>query len=201
VLQVDGVAEAGLAGYGAFDADTRAEVLEERFSELLRKLTFPKDVMEWIVTALRESHRDEKAFHDEAIGRLQAEYRRLQDRIDAMYVDKLDGRIEIAFFDRKSAEWRAEQDRILRDIETHQSANRTYIEEGVQLLRLADRAHALFERQEPAEKRRRLNFLLRTAFSKDGVLTGQYRQPFDMLALARVAVGEVVEERGEKRSF
>jgi site-specific DNA recombinase len=33
-----------------------------------------------------------------------------------MYVDKLDGRIDNAFFDRKSAEWRAEQDRILRDI-------------------------------------------------------------------------------------
>jgi hypothetical protein len=122
---------------------TREEVFEDRFSELLRKLTFPKDVMEWLVTALRESHQDEKAFHDEAIGRLQAEYRRLQDRIDAMYVDKLDGRIDNGFFDRKSAEWRTEQDRLLRDVATHQSANRTYIEEGVQLVRLADRAHAL----------------------------------------------------------
>jgi DNA invertase Pin-like site-specific DNA recombinase len=177
---------------------TREEVLEERFSELLRKLTFPKDVLEWIVTALRESHRDEKDFHDEAIARLQAEYRRLQDRIDAMYLDKLDGRIDNAFFDRKSAEWRAEQDRILRDIETHQSANRTYIEEGVQLLRLADRAHALFERQEPAEKRRLLNFLLSNCVWKDGALTAEYRQPFDMLALAREAAGDAVEEGAAK---
>jgi len=107
----------------------------------------PKDVLEWIVTVLRESHRDEKAFHDETIGWRQAEYSRLQGRIGAMYVDKLDGRIDNVFFDRKSAEWRTEQDRILQDIETHQSANRTYIEESVQLLRLADRAHALFERQ------------------------------------------------------
>jgi site-specific DNA recombinase len=65
-------------------------VLGERFSELLRKLTFPKDVLDWVVTPLRESHRDEKAFHDEAIGRLQAEYRRLQDCVDAMHVDKLE---------------------------------------------------------------------------------------------------------------
>jgi hypothetical protein len=168
----------------------REEVLEERFSELLRRLTFPKGVVDWIVTALRESYYDEKAFHAEAIARLQAEYRRLQNRIDAMYLDKLDGRIDTAFFDGKSAEWRAEQDRILRHIETHQSANRTYIEEGVQLLRLADRAHALFERQEPAEKRRLFNFLLSNCVWKDGVLTAEYRQPFDMLALAREAAGD-----------
>lgn len=72
--------------------------------------------------------------------------------------------------------------------------NRTYIEEGVQLLRLADRAHALFERQEPAEKRRLLKFLLSNCVWKDGVLTAEYRQPFDMLALAREAAGDQVGE-------
>jgi hypothetical protein len=35
-----------------------------------------------------------------------------------------------------------------------EAANQTYIEEGVQLLQLAHRAHALFKRQEPSEKRR-----------------------------------------------
>lgn len=156
---------------------------------MLRGLSFPKEILEWIVTALRESHTDEKAFHDEAISRLQAEYRRLQSRIDAMYLDKLDGRIDTAFFDSKSAEWRAEQDRLLRDVATHQAANQTYIEEGVQLLQLAHRAHDLFERQEPAEKRRLLNFLLSNCAWKTGVLTAEYRQPFDMLALAREAGG------------
>jgi hypothetical protein len=53
-------------------------------------------VVDWIVTALRESHVDENAFHDEAIARLQAGYRRLQNRIDSMYLDKLDGRIDTA---------------------------------------------------------------------------------------------------------
>jgi len=141
------------------------------------------------VTALRESHVDEKAFHDEAIARLQTEYRRLQNRIDAMYLDKLDGRIDTAFFDSKSAEWRAEQDRLLRDVGTHQAANQTYIEEGVQSLQLAHRAHDLFERQEPGEKRRLLNFLLSNCVWKVGVFTAECRQPFDMLALAREAGG------------
>ena len=105
-----------------------------------------------------------------------------------MYLDKLDGRIDTAFF-IKSAEWRAEHDRLLRDVATHQAANQTYIEEGVQLLQLAHRAHDLFERQEPAQKRRLLNFLLSNCVWEAGVLTAEYRQPFDMLALAREAGG------------
>lgn len=35
-----------------------------------------------------------------AIAKLQREHNRLQDRIDTMYVDKLDGRIDNDFFDR-----------------------------------------------------------------------------------------------------
>ena len=104
-----------------------------------------------------------------------------------MYLDKLDGRIATAFFDSAPAEWRAGQDRVLRDVATHHAANQTYIEEGVQLPQIAQRAHELFESREPAEKRGLLNLLLSNCIWKAGVLTAEYRQPFDMLALAREA--------------
>ena len=52
--------------------------------------------------ALRASHADEKREHEEAIRRIQAEYDRLQDRIDAMYVDKLDGVVDAEFFERSN---------------------------------------------------------------------------------------------------
>jgi site-specific DNA recombinase len=166
---------------------TREEVLEERFSDLLRGLSFDDEVMGWVTDALRQSHGDEKRHHDEAVARLQAEYNRLQNRIDTMYVDKLDGRVDAAFFDRKAAEWRSEQDRILRTIEEHQSANQTYLDEGVQLLELARKAHMLFRKQKPSEKRRLLNFVLSNCTWKGGELQATYRQPFDMLAVANTA--------------
>jgi len=62
-----------------------------------------------------------------------------------MYMDKLDGRIDAEFFDRQAAEWRTEQVHILRNIETHATANQNYIEEGIKLLQLVCRAHELFE--------------------------------------------------------
>ena len=89
-----------------------------------------------------------------------------------------------AFFDRKAADWRAEQDRITRSVEEHQSANENYLEEGVHLLELARQSHELFEKQEPREKRRLLNFLLSNSTWKNGELVAEFRQPFDMLYVA-----------------
>jgi hypothetical protein len=42
---------------------------------------------------------------EEAIKRHQSEYKRLNDRIHAMYVDKLDGLIDTAFFEKMSNQW------------------------------------------------------------------------------------------------
>ena len=169
------------------DPYTREEVLEERFADLLKGLVFDHEVLGWVTEALRQSHADEKRYHDEAISRLRAEYTKLQNRIDAMYVDKLDGRVDTTFFDRKATEWRGEQDRLLRSIEEHQTANRTYIDEGVRLLELAHRAYELFQKQEPHEKRRLLNFLLSNCTWKGGELQAAFRQPFDMIAVSNIA--------------
>ena len=76
--------------------------------------------------ALHASHADERREHEEAIKRHQAEYKRLQDRINAMYVDKLDGIVDTAFFEKMSNQWREEQNRCLREIEQHQNADKSY---------------------------------------------------------------------------
>jgi site-specific DNA recombinase len=159
---------------------TRQEVLEERFAQLLKGLAFDDEIMAWVAEALRQSHQDERRYHDEAIARLQAEHARLQDRLDAMYVDKLDGRVDVAFFDQKAAEWRSEQRSLLRSIEDHQGANESYLDEGVNLLELAKRAHILFKKQEPCERRRLLDFVVSNCTWKNGEMEATYRQPFDL---------------------
>jgi site-specific DNA recombinase len=86
----------------------REETLEAQFTELLGLLKFDDEELEWVPDALHASHADERREHEEAIRRLQGEHRRLGDRINAMYVDKLDGPVDGAFFDKMSAEWRDE---------------------------------------------------------------------------------------------
>lgn len=160
----------------------REEVLSERFSDVLGRLSFGDEVLRSITKALRESHVDERKEHEAAIARLQAVYDRLQDRIHATYADKLDGTIDIALFEKASASWRAEQARCLREIAWHQSADQSYLEEGAKLLDLAHSARKLFAKQQPHEKRNLLNFVLSNSTWRGGELTPTFRQPFDLLA-------------------
>ena len=55
---------------------TREELLEERFTALLKGIAFSDETLAWVRQALRESHRDERQFHDDAIAKLQREHRR-----------------------------------------------------------------------------------------------------------------------------
>ena len=56
----------------------REEALEAQFTELLGRLQFDDEVLEWVRDALHASHADERREHEEAIKRHQAEYKRLQ---------------------------------------------------------------------------------------------------------------------------
>jgi len=157
-------------------------VLEAQFTKLLGRLKFDDEVLEWVRDALHASHADERREHEEATRRHQYEYKRLQDRINAMYVDKLDGLVDAAFFEKMSNQWREEQNRCLGEIEWHQQADRSYMDEGVQLLELARNAQRLFAKQAPREKRRLLSFLLSNCTWDDGEVIATFRQPFDLLA-------------------
>ena len=145
--------------------------------------TCTSETLDWITSALKESHQDEKRFHDEAVQRLQDEYSRLQNRIDRMYVDKLDGRVSDEFFDQKSTEWRQEQATVRQNLEQHEQANHSYLQEGVAILELANRAAELFEKQSGSEKRRLLDFVLSNSTWGNGELRVKFRQPFDLIAL------------------
>jgi len=174
----------------------RQEVIEQEFSEVLGRLTFDDEVLGWVREALSQSHADEKRDHELAVARLKAEHDRLQQRIHAMYVDKLDGRIDAGFFDRMSADWRAKQDRCVQEIERHTAADQSYLEEGIRVLELAKSAQRLFDKQEPRDKRRLLNFVVSNCSWKGGELSVSLRQPFDLLADTTARAARVPASEG-----
>jgi site-specific DNA recombinase len=171
----------------------REEAIEAQFTELLGRLRFDDEVLEWVREALHASHADDRREHEGAIKRHQAEHRRLDERIHAMYVDKLDGLVDAAFFERMSNQWREEQNRCLCEIERLQAADRSYLKEGVQLLELARNAQRLFAKQESREKRRLLNFVLSNCTWEDGEVIATLREPFDLLAETAVSAAHAAK--------
>jgi Resolvase, N terminal domain len=64
--------------------------------------------------------------------------------------------------------------------------DRSYLEEGAQLIELAHGAQRLFAKQEAQEQRRLLNFVLSNSIW-NGELTATFRQPFNLIAEATAA--------------
>jgi site-specific DNA recombinase len=55
---------------------------------------------------------------------------------------------------------------------------------GIRLLELTRNMHRLFEKQQAAEKRRLLDFVVSNSVWREGKIFPVWRQPFDMIALA-----------------
>ncbi len=160
----------------------REDRLEALLGELVQRIHIDDETIEWVVAALKESHRDEKAYHDEQITRLQAEIKKLQDRTDIAYEDKLDGKISEEYWERKSRQWRSRQFELRRSVEQHEKASQVYFEEGTTLLKLAQRAYDLWLAQSQIEKRRLLDVLLLNCTFDGEKLVATYKRPFCWLA-------------------
>jgi hypothetical protein len=91
-----------------------------------------------------------------------------------------------------SNQWREEQNRCQREIDRHRSAEQSYMDEGVQILELARNAPRLFERQEPRQKRRLLNFVLSNL--ADDPVNGELVSTVDF-PINRENTGNILENR------
>ena len=72
------------------------------------------------------------------------------------------------------------------------------MDEGVQLLELAQNAQRLFAKQEPREKRRLLSFVLSNCSWEEGEVVATFRQPFDLLAETAVSATRVATSETAK---
>ncbi len=161
---------------------TREEVIATQFTEALKLISCDAATLQLMRDSLRSSFDDEQAFHSQAVARLEDECANIQKRIDQMYLDKLDGVVDVAFFDRHATEWRDRQRALRHQIEDHENANQSYLEEGVMLLEVAHEAPRLFAGQPPDEQKKLLNFVVLNSTWAAGKLTVTWRQPFDLLA-------------------
>ena len=88
----------------------------------------------------------------------------IRRRIEQAYVDKLDGKIPEDFWQRKQADWRAEESdvgRVLQSLET--GSHRDFVANATRILELANKAYFLYVKQTPAEKASCSKWLFRTA--------------------------------------
>ena len=166
---------------------TREEVLERQFTDSLHDLIIPPPVLEWLQAELITSDVNAQAAREQLLRRDQAELERLQKRLDVLYDDRLDERIDASTYDQKAAEVRQQQERARRRVADAQAITLPPATQAVDLMALTSKAADLFLEQPGTEQRKLLRLVLETANWKGGELRMSFREPFSQIRLTNRA--------------
>lgn len=159
----------------------REEVLADRLGAMLDALCLPTEALGWALAAIRERQTSERRFHEEAVAKLEQQARTLQERLSALYVDKLDGKVMPEQYEGLKERWNLELSEVER--RSTQLARQAPLGcgETEKLLELARRATQLYAGQDMKQKRRLLDILIERAVWVDGRAELTWRRPFDLL--------------------
>ncbi len=154
----------------------------QRLGEALRFIYVPEEVAKAIVSSLESDQAGAEAKRLQDLAAAKQRLAALRTRVDQMYEDKLDGRIDADFWTRKMNEWR-EQERCLEarveQLSTPVNPQRALTVQRT--LELANRAYSLYLTRNPGEQGQLLRMVLLNC-ATDGVsLWPTYRKPFDMI--------------------
>ncbi len=160
----------------------REQEIAERLGHVLRDVSIPEEIVESISVSLERVHAQTRKNAAQEPARLERELAALYTRMDAAYSDKLDGKIPETFWQRKQADWQADEFRIksrisgLEEDKTHER-----LLDVQRILELAKDAYFLYLTRKPAEQADLLgNVLLNRSI--DAVnLYPTYRKPFDLI--------------------
>ncbi len=174
----------------------REEVIEDQLFKIVDAISLNPVLVEWLKSALKESHQDEQNYHNSSVVILQTELSKLENRVAKIYEDKLDGILT-------EDQWKSFHDKYFGKIEQirnkiglHASANIDYYEKGVKILELAQDAMNVYLRSDSHEKRRILDYISSNCVIKDGEFNIEYRQPFDMLAAFKEKEHKKIRQSG-----
>jgi site-specific DNA recombinase len=160
----------------------KEEELAERLGEPLKRLQIPPEIVEQIVATLREDQGNAAKRLNAERARLKARLTTIQSHMDAAYIDKLEGKISEDFWQRKMAEWSADERQVRLAIDGLAGGVADDVVVNAQkVLELANKAYFLYLSQDSAEKAKLLRTLCLNFSVDDASVTPAYRYPFDAI--------------------
>jgi len=161
----------------------REKDLENQIDELFENLMIKHSrIVEWIREAVKESHQNEIEYHSNALNELNGQYKLIQHRLGQLYDDKLDGRIAKDFYERKFQQYTEEKDNVVESIKKHSLANNKYLELGMGIYDVSQKAHELYYEGSAERKRELINMVFENLTLIDGVIGYNHTEEFKVIA-------------------
>lgn len=98
-------------------------------------------LIEWLRKALKESHKDEIAYHSASLENINKQHELFKQRLDRLYDDKLDNKITEAFYQQKFKEYSEGMKEADKSLTKHANVGNTVSRAGNGALRLVTACH------------------------------------------------------------
>lgn len=163
---------------------TEENVVDHQLLQGFNKLEIQNEhIVNWLREALRQSHKDEIKYYESSVGALNKNLGIIQNRIDRIYDEKLDGAIDKDTYDRRFYEYSSERQRLLQEINKNANANDKYFELGSNIYELSQNAQAIYQNAKDIDMKHKLIRLVFDNLSlNEGKLTYTYTLPFKLLS-------------------
>ena len=156
--------------------------ITRQFSDYFKQLQIPDEIAAAIQADLKKSHQGKKEYHNTMNAHLEQEYSKLQNRIEKMYDDKLDGSITDHQYQERLTRFRIEQKSVQEKLKNLHTADEDYYTTVNFILNLCRRIPQLFESSKPEIKRRLINLVLLNPTLNDTTVNATIRKPFSFWA-------------------
>ena len=160
----------------------KQETIDAEASALLGQIKLSDNGQNYVVAGLKQSLEEKRAWHDKAYKDMVRERATLKDRLDRMYEDRLDGKVNEEFYEHKFSEYTDRLKTLEAKLAQHDKADINYYEFGLKVLELAKNAGSLFKMATTEEKHEILRYLLSNSTLKDGKPSFALKQPFSEIA-------------------
>ena len=160
----------------------REQDISDRMGELLKHIYVPETIAHAIVDSLQSDGAHAEAERQKRIAATEQRLAAIRTRMDQMYEDKLDGKINDEFWTRKMNEWREQERRLESEFSSLKlQVTADNVLTVKKIFELANKAHFLYLTRNQAERGQLLKSVLLNC-DTDGVsLWPVYRKPFDLI--------------------
>lgn len=166
-------------GFNCSQPPVSEEVLDEQMEKSLEGLKLSQEAIDGITHGLKEMHAAKVNTEDKIKVRLETQKKDLEQRLNTLYEDRLEGVITKEFYQKKFSEYEVSIQDLGDRIAKYEEADIDYYKVGTTVLELANKASFLYKQANMEERRELLSFLLSNSILKRKKLLIQYKKPFD----------------------
>lgn len=160
----------------------REEQLDKVFMELINKLPNPNDgLFEDLKIAIKEVRKIKSEYEGTSLEEIQKQIARLNNRLEKLYEDKVDGIISREYWQEKHNEWHAQKDNLINKLKIISSTAKNFDEGSNLLENFCKYAQDEFLRSSAKKKQAILKMLGSNFFYKDKKVSVVLTSVFDYI--------------------